>query len=85
MEFVRNVRPVALPSGPSSSKAGTENIDSSWKTLNRSIPDEVHTKKYHDLNPRLVEYVWSWVYRINHRNVDGFSCLGGYIEKEMEN
>ena len=80
MEFVRRIGPVRLPSGPSSSSTGTQAIDSTWKTLNNSIPDELHTKKGHDVNPLLEEYTWSWLYRVNHRSVDGFATLGGYMK-----
>ena len=80
MEFVRPIRSVRLPGGRSSSLSGTQAIDSTWKTLDRSIPSELKTKANHDVNPRLVEYVWSWLYRVNSRNVDGFEKLGGHFK-----
>ena len=30
-------------------------------------------------NPLLEEYTWCWLYRINHRMVDGFACLGAFV------
>ena len=61
MEFVRPIRAVRLPSGRSASLSGTQAIESTWKTLDRSIPSELKTKANHDVNPRLVEYVYSWL------------------------
>ena len=80
MEFVRPIRAVRLPSGRSASLSGTQAIDSTWKTLDRSIPSELKTEANHDVNPRLVEYVYSWLYRVNSRNVDGFEQLGGHFK-----
>ena len=84
MEFVKKVAPVRLPSGRlSSSLTGTQCIDSTWKTLDASIPKELRTKRNHKVNPRLADYVWSWLYRVNHRNTDGFAAMGSYIQKEV--
>ena len=69
-----------LPSGPSSSSSGTQCIDATWKSLGRGIPDELATKLAHDVNPLLLDYAWSWCYRVNHRNVDGFLQLGSYLK-----
>ena len=45
----------------------------------QAIPSTLHTKKDHTLNPLLEEYTWCWLYRINHRMVDGFACLGAFV------
>lgn len=76
MEFVKRVTPARLKSGRSASLTGTQAIDSTWSTLNASIPKELHTKKDHEMNARLEDYVWVWLYRINRRNSDGFVELG---------
>jgi len=81
MEFVRKVRAASLPSGKSASSSGTQAIDTTWKSLGRGIPDEIHTKKDHAMNPVLEDYVWSWLYRVNHRNEDGFAKLGAYMKQ----
>ena len=79
MEFVKPVRPVRFPSGLSSSSSGTQSIDSTWKQLDKSIPPKLHTKAGHVMNPLLEQYAWCWLYRVNHRMVDGFTTLGSYV------
>ena len=79
MEFVKAVTPVRMPSGLSASSSGTQCIDSTWRSLDQTIPAALHTKKGHTVNPLVEEYTWCWLYRINHRMVDGFACLGAYI------
>ena len=59
--------------------SGTQCIDSTWRALDQAIPSTLHTKKDHTLNPLLEEYTWCWLYRINHRMVDGFACLGAFV------
>jgi len=46
--------------------------------IQNTIPME-YLKKDHTLNPLLEEYTWCWLYRINHRMVDGFACLGAFV------
>ena len=79
MEFVRRIAPTRLKRGSTSPLSGTQSIDSTWKTLDASIPAEVHTKIAHDINPLLEEYMFSWLYRINHRNIDGFQAMVRYM------
>ena len=31
------------------------------------------------MNPLLEQYTWCWLYRVNHRMVDGFTTLGSYV------
>ena len=76
MEFVKSVTPVRLKSGLSSCKAGTQCIDSTWRTLDDSIPTQLHTKLDHAMNPLIEEYTFSWLYRVNARSHDGFQLLG---------
>jgi hypothetical protein len=78
MQFTKRVRSVRLNRGQSASQTGTQCIDSTWKGLDKMIPPALHTKNNHELNPKLEEYVWSWLYRCNHTNKDGFATLGGY-------
>ena len=79
MEFVKAVKPVHLPSGLSASSSGTQCIDSTWRALDKGIPSTLNTKKDHTFNPLLEEYTWCWLYRVNHRMVDGFACLGAFV------
>ena len=81
MEFVKPIKPPQLRRGAASSHSGTQCIDSTWKTLDAAIPQQVKTKKDHDVNPLLKDYAHVWLYRVNHRNLDGFETLGGYIRK----
>ena len=81
MEFVRKVRAVRLASGLSATSTGTQAIDSTWKTLSQNIPKELSTKKAHGEHPLIRDYAWSWLYRVNHRNVDGFTTLGRYVKR----
>ena len=46
------------------------------KSLEKAVPREINTKKMHDVNPLLEECVWSWLYKANHRNSDGFTTMG---------
>ena len=78
MEFVRRIKP---PISGGSSLSGTQAIDSTWKTLNKSIPNELNTKKDHEMHPLIKSYVWSWAYRLNLRNADGFKTLGSHMQK----
>jgi hypothetical protein len=81
MEFVKKVRPVRLPSGKSSSMTGTQAIDRTWETLDAVVPNQLVTKKSHDINPLLERYCWVWLYRVNHYNKDGFEEMGKYFSK----
>ena len=63
---------------------GTQSIDTTWKSLDKCLPDELCTKKGHKTNPLLEDYIWSWAYRVNHRMCDGFQKMGAYIKKEMQ-
>ena len=84
MEFVKRVRRVRLPSGRhSAASSGTQAFDSTWKSLDLSIPKEINTKSGHQENPLLEECTYSWLLSINHRNKDGFRVLGGYVAKQM--
>ena len=78
-EFVKAVKPVRVPSGLTASSSGTQCIDSTWRSLDQTIPTALHTKKGHTVNPLVEEYTWCWLYRINHRMVDGFASLGAYV------
>ena len=49
--------------------------------LEKAIPYNVHTKLGHEVNPRIIEYVWAWLYRQNRKNQDGFNCLGALFRK----
>ena len=79
MEFVKKIAPVKLRGRMSSSMTGTQAIDSTWTTLDDTIPKELHTKANHNLNPRVVDYIYCWLYRVNHRNVDGLRTLGHHM------
>ena len=76
LEFVKSVAPVRLKSGLSSCKSGTQCIDSTWCTLDDSIPKQLQTKMKHAMNPLFEEYTFSWLHRINARSADGFELLG---------
>ena len=76
MQFVKTIRPVKLPSGSSAALSGTQNIDVTWGSLDSYIPKQVKTKLRHQVNPLLEKYIFSWLYRVNHKNVDGFAQLG---------
>ena len=76
MEFTRPIKPVGLPSGKSSSLAGTQTIDTTWTSLDSAIPKTLHTKANHQQNPLIEKYTFVWLYRINHKNCDGFTTLG---------
>ena len=78
MEFVRRIKP-AIKGG--SSLSGTQAIDSTWKVLNKFVPSELNTKKDHEMHPLITEYVWSWAYRLNLRNANGFKTLGAHVKK----
>ena len=82
LEWVKSIPAVKLRGGRSSTLSGTQAIDSTWKSLDKSISSEIATKRNHDVNPRLVEYIWRWVYRINLRNKDGFLALGEAFAKD---
>ena len=84
LEFVRVVRPVALGSVSSSTLSGTQSIDSTWKSLDSSIPHTVKTKANHNVNPVLERYVFSWLYRVNRKNTDGFTDMGKELASLME-
>lgn len=82
MEFVKGVPAVNLGKHwKSSTLTGTQSIDATWGTLDACIPSQLRTKVGNKMNPLLEEYIWSWVYRVNHRNVDGFQTLGRYLQK----
>ena len=72
LEFTRRVR---TPRGHSKI-AGTQSIDGTWKHLNKHLPSSIHTKREHDVNPRLKLYVMEWAWRHRHQGEDGFSLLG---------
>lgn len=81
MEFVKTIRPVRLPHGTSSSLTGTQTIDSTWGSLENALPRQVKSKRCHDVNPLLEKYVFSWLYRVNRRNTDGFKDLGEHMSE----
>ena len=82
MQFVKVVRPLKVGRcSTSSSLSGTQALDSTWRTLDATIPPQVHSKLNHDANPLLEKYTYVWLYRVNHRNEDGFQRLGKYICK----
>lgn len=82
MQFTRPARSVALPHGRrSSTLVGTQAIDATWRSLDKSIPAQLHTKHCHRVHPLLEEHMWSWLFRVNCRNMDGFKTMGGYIKK----
>jgi len=56
--------------------AGTQSIDSIWSTFKNFIPAKIHNKVDHDVNPQLMHYAMSWVYRSSKKNQDGMSILG---------
>ena len=33
------------------------------------------------MHPLIKNYVWSWAYRLNLRNADGFKTLGSHVQK----
>eukprot|EP00973_Karenia_brevis_P044681 6186903-Karenia_brevis.AAC.1 len=82
MEFTKSIRLVQLPSGRRSSHAGTQAVDVTWKTLDATLPQQLHTQKDHKLNSLLENYVWCLLYRINHSHQDGFETMGSYIKNE---
>ena len=79
IHFVKKIRPVRLPTGMSSSLAGTQAIDSTWKSLDKSIPSTLHTKLHHNVNPKLLDYNWAWVHRVNQWHSDGFATMGEHL------
>ena len=81
MEFVREVTPVSLPGGESSSLTGTQCIDRTWRSLDASIPLQLKTKKNHDINDQLWLYTLSWLYRVNIVHKDGFENMGKILSK----
>ena len=70
-QFTKAVR---TPKGRSKI-AGTESIDSVWGTLTKSVPSTLHTKVNGSINPLLYKYVWSWLYRLNRKNQNGYKHL----------
>ncbi len=79
LEFVRRIAPVRLKSGSTSPMDGTQAVDSTWRTLDDSIPRTLHTKKSHMQNPLLETYAFSWVFRVKSKSLDGFARLGKLI------
>ena len=65
-----------LPSGPSAKSTGTQCIDSTWGTLNKSIPKTLANKRDHAENTLIETYAYSWLYRVNRGNQNGFEALG---------
>ena len=73
MIFVKIVTPARLAGRKmSSSLAGTQAIDSTWRTLDAAVPKQLKTKKDHKMNPDVEKYTFVWLYRVNRRNVDFF-------------
>jgi len=72
-------RKVATPRGHSKI-AGTQSIDGTWKHLNKHVPSAVNTKKDHQINPLLENYVMEWAWRHNHRGEDGFKAAGALFQ-----
>ena len=63
-----------------SSLTGTQSADRSWKELDRAIPDTLHRKQNHQLNPEVMERIWAWLHRYNHAPVDdGFKHVGNLV------
>jgi hypothetical protein len=77
LQFTKKVR---TPKGHSKI-AGTQSIDATWATLKKNIPNSVHSKSDHAVNPMLREYVMAWAWRHNHREEDGFASVGKMLNE----
>ena len=72
-EYTRKVR---TPPG-FSNVTGTQCVDSRWNRLDDYIPNEVTTKVGKKVNPELLTYIWTWVWRFNRdHNEDLQTALG---------
>jgi len=79
MQFSKPIPPTLLARGKTSaSVTGTQAIDSWWRWLDRHIPKSIPTKQGHKVNPKLIEYLWAGLFRINHFGEDGIK-----VWKEM--
>ena len=61
--------------------AGTQSIDSRWKYLQKYIPSELKVKKGQGINPKISEYMWSWLYRHNLQANELHTALGEEFKK----
>ena len=80
MEFTRKLK--WFKKGHST-VAGTQCIDSTWGALDQFINDHVKTKADHQVNERLLTYIWSGLCRMNHREDDGLSRVGAAMKNNM--
>ena len=53
MKLVKKVWPAHLPPGKSSTTTGTKAIDRTCETLDAVVPNQLITKKGHEINPLL--------------------------------
>ena len=60
-----------------STLGGTMSIDSKWTAFERLIPSALHTKKGRVVNEKLYTYLYAAVYRLNHKDEDGFKLICG--------
>ncbi len=67
----------------SSTVTGAQRVDSTGRTLDAAIPPHLSTNANRDLNPTTHTYVYVWLYRVNHRNVDSFITVGQYARESV--
>ena len=65
-----------------STLGGTQCIDSTWNALDKFVAPNIPTKKDHAVNDRLLTYLWAGLFRMNHREENGFELLGEAFKED---